>query len=150
MNRNTSKHNAPFFARAAYPATMQQPYMQHYRCPNYIPSDFAGGARYLAENYMLYNIRIISAAMDALRKRAKKLGAGQLEISTRAAKKYMVKYRGRWIHFGARSYSDFTQHRSPRRRENYRARHSKILLADGRPAYKVPEQAAYWAWHILW
>jgi hypothetical protein len=132
-----------------YATTMQHPYMQHYRCPLYTER-FCGGEQGIWQKNMLYNIRIISAAMDALRKRAKNLGADQLEISTRAAKKYMVRYRGRWIHFGARSYSDFTQHRSPRRRENYRARHRKILLSDGRPAYMVPEQAAYWAWHILW
>ena len=128
---------------------MQHTYMQHTIPARYIPSDLRGEQEVSGRKLYAIHYTDHRCTMDAIRKRAKKLGADQLEISTRAAKKYMVRYRGRWIHFGARNYSDFTQHRDPLRRDNYRARHSKILLADGRPAYKVPEQPAYWAWHIL-
>ena len=85
-----------------------------------------------------------------LRSRAKLLGATDLRPSTRKGKKYMVLYLGRWIHFGAMGYADFTQHRDTRRRDAYRARHSRILLKNNVPAYKVPSQPAYWAWHLLW
>lgn len=93
-------------------------------------------------------------SITELRRRAKLLGATDLRPSTRKGKKYMVLYLGRWIHFGSRGYSDFTQLRANarniRRRDAYRARHSRILLKNNVPAYKVPSQPAYWAWHLLW
>lgn len=89
-------------------------------------------------------------SITELRSRAKLLGATDLRPSTRKGKKYMVRYRGRWVHFGAMGYSDFTQHRDMQRRARYRSRHSRILLKNNVPAYKVPSQPAYWAWHLLW
>ena len=88
--------------------------------------------------------------MENIVRKAKQLGAESLKTSTRATKKYMVLYRGKWIHFGAEIYSDFTLHKDPLRRANYRARHSTIRLADGRLAYTVRESPAFWAWHLLW
>ncbi len=81
---------------------------------------------------------------------AKRLGASELRPSWRKHKKWAVKFRGRWIHFGATGYEDYTIHRDPVRRANYRRRHRGILLADGRPAYTVATTPAYWAYRLLW
>ena len=88
--------------------------------------------------------------MENISRKARLLGAESIKHSTRATKKFMVLYQGRWIHFGAKGYSDFTQHKDASRRANYRARHSTIRLADGRLAYTVKESPAFWAWHLLW
>ena len=60
---------------------------------------------------------------------AKRLGATELVPSWRAGKKWAVKYKGRYIHFGAKGYEDFSQHGDPVRRASYRRRHVGILLA---------------------
>jgi hypothetical protein len=88
--------------------------------------------------------------MDALRAKAKRLGATELRPSWRRGKKLAVLYHHRWVHFGAAGMSDYTQHRDPERRERYRRRHRGILLADGRPAYKVKTSPAFWSWYLLW
>ena len=36
------------------------------------------------------------------------------------------------------------------RRKAYRKRHSKIKLADGKPAYKKPFTPAWFSWNYLW
>lgn len=52
--------------------------------------------------------------------------------STRKDKKFMTKdTEGKIVHFGASGYQDYTEHKDPERRDNYRKRHSKILLKDG-------------------
>ena len=89
-----------------------------------------------------------------------------IQKSTRKTKKYMVRTpKGRLIHFGAivngvpmGQFKDSSglglyskhDHLDPKRRASYRARHGKILLKDGTPAYKNKEQAAYYAWRLLW
>ena len=85
-----------------------------------------------------------------LRAHAKRLGATEIVPSWRAGKKWAVKYKGRYIHFGAAGMSDFTKHRDPARRESYRRRHEGILLADGRRAYMVKTQPSFWAYRLLW
>ena len=86
--------------------------------------------------------------------------------STRKDKKYMVRTpKGKLIHFGAivngkpmEHYKDSTglglyskyDHGDKKRRDKYRARHSKIFLKDGSPAYKDKEQSAYYSWVYLW
>ena len=88
--------------------------------------------------------------MHDLKAKALRLGATDLRQSWRAGKKYAVLYQGKWIHFGALGYEDYTIHHDDDRRASYRRRHRAILLRDGRPAYKVPSQAGYWSWQILW
>jgi hypothetical protein len=70
--------------------------------------------------------------------------------SQRAGKKLYIVYNGKEIHFGARGYSDFLEHQDESRRQNYRARHRGVLLSNGRPAYKDPNQPAFYAYRILW
>lgn len=81
------------------------------------------------------------------------------------SKKYPYKYRvttpsGKKIYFGHVDYEHFEDkalghyksknHYDTKRRRNYRARHSKILLKDGSPAYKDKEQSAYYSYYYLW
>ena len=89
-------------------------------------------------------------ALYTMESEAKRLGATELRPSWRKGKKLAVLFRGRWIHFGAKGYEDFTTHRDLVRRASYRKRHRGILLADGRPAYKVKTTPAFWAYYILW
>ena len=88
--------------------------------------------------------------MMTLEQKAKRLGATELRPSHRKGKKWAVLYRGKWVHFGAAGYKEFTQHRDPARRANYRRRHGAIRLKDGRLAYTVPTTPAFWLWHLLW
>ena len=85
-----------------------------------------------------------------LKVEAQRLGATDLRQSWRKNKKLAVLYAGKWIHFGALGYDDYTTHHDPVRRAAYRKRHKAILLRDGRPAYLVPSQAAFWAYRLLW
>ena len=82
--------------------------------------------------------------------KALRLGATELRPSTRKGKKYAVLYGGAWNHFGATGYEDFTEHKDPARRANYRRRHGAIKLKDGRLAYTVPTSPAYWSYNLLW
>ena len=88
--------------------------------------------------------------MEKLRRKAIRLGATDFRKSTRKKQKYSVIYMGKIIHFGAKGMSDFTIHKDPDRRANYRARHRKILTKTGHPAYKIRSQPAYWSWNLLW
>jgi len=81
---------------------------------------------------------------------ARRLGLPEPFSSQRAGKKLYVVYNGREIHFGARGYEDYLMHKDPDRRRNYRSRHSGILLANGKPAYKDRTKPAYYAYNILW
>lgn len=85
-------------------------------------------------------------------------------VSRCKGKKYSVyvksKSGGRkLIHFGAQGYQHYhdrlghyqaLDHGDKDRRRRYRARHQKIMLRDGTPAYKNKNQAAYWSMKYLW
>ena len=51
---------------------------------------------------------------------------GELWISSRKDKKYMVHDGNKFIHFGQMDYEDFTKHKNTIRRENYKRRASNI------------------------
>ena len=88
--------------------------------------------------------------MDSLQRKALRLGGSELRPSRRATKKWAVLYEGKWINFGATGYQDFTDHRDPARRANYRRRHGAIKLKDGRLAYTVPTSPAFWSYNLHW
>ena len=59
-----------------------------------------------------------------------------IKKSTRAHKKYMIKYKDRWVHFGDNRYQQYRDstplklykhldHNDPQRRKNYYQRHGK-------------------------
>lgn len=47
------------------------------------------------------------------------------------------------ISFGAKGYSDYTQHHDKQRRERYRKRHSRDRIHD-------ITKPACWSWYLLW
>jgi hypothetical protein len=86
----------------------------------------------------------------SLKRRAYSLGADDIVDSWRQNKKYAVLYQEKWIHFGDRRYEDYTIHRDPERRENYRRRASKIQNVYGEYTYKNKHYSNYWAYNLLW
>ncbi len=86
----------------------------------------------------------------SVRERAIKLGATDLVPSWHKGKKFAVLYKDKYIHFGSQGYEDYTMHHDPVRRASYRDRHKAIKLKDGRLAYKVKTQPAFWAMELLW
>ncbi len=86
----------------------------------------------------------------SLQRKALRLGATELRPSGRKGKKWAVFYQCKWINFGATGYKDYTEHKDPARRANYRRRHGAIKLKDGCLAYTVPTSPAFWSWELLW
>lgn len=74
--------------------------------------------------------------------------------SNRKGKKKMVLVRkgGRvkLVHFGQKGYEDFTQHKDPKRRENYLKRSGGIRGKGGKLTANDPFSANYWARKELW
>ena len=85
-----------------------------------------------------------------LKTKALKLGATEFGKSNNKNKKYYVIYKGKKIHFGLKNGSTFIDHKDKKKRDAWRARHSKIMLKDGTPAYKNKQQPAYWSWNLTW
>jgi hypothetical protein len=77
-------------------------------------------------------------------------GATDFGLSTRNNKRFYVIYNDKKIHFGDPGAYTFYDGASHVKRKSYRARHSKILLNNGKPAYKNKNQPAYWSWNLLW
>ena len=69
----------------------------------------------------------------------------RLEKSSRPAKKYMVRFDGKTVHFGAAGYEDFTTHGDENRKKRYLARHKHEEW--GRDGVHT---AGFWARWILW
>jgi hypothetical protein len=95
-----------------------------------------------------------TSAYKALERESINRGATKFGVSTKGNSKYFVIYKGKTIHFGSRFNFDSTWESDEVQRERkikqYKARHGKILLKDGRPAYKVKGTPAYFSWHLLW
>ena len=66
--------------------------------------------------------------------------------STNKNKKYDVVVDGKKISFGAATYSDYTIHKDPERKERYIARHKKNEDWN-KSGIKT---AGYWSKHLLW
>ena len=68
--------------------------------------------------------------------------------SWRKGKKRVVKAcdgkKEKIVHYGAKGYEDFTTHKDPKRRKNFRARHK----CDSNPPNKLTPR--YWACEDLW
>ncbi len=82
---------------------------------------------------------------------AKRLGISEkIQKSTRKSKKFMVRYNGKLIHFGATGYEDFLDHKDPDRRRSYLARARGIRDGHGKLTHKNKNKANFWAINILW
>ena len=88
--------------------------------------------------------------MDELKRKALKFGATEFGVSKVKNKRFYVVYSGKKINFGLKNGSTFIDHKDPKKRKAWRARHSKILLKDGSLAYKNKHQASFWSYWILW
>ena len=70
-----------------------------------------------------------------------------IKKSTKKGKKFMAIFdcdgNIKTIHFGAEGMSDFTKHKDPKRRANFRARHNCATAKD-------KTTARYWACKHLW
>jgi len=78
---------------------------------------------------------------------------GELTVSKAKGKRFAIKADGKTINFGAWPFKrdgSFIDHKDEKIRDAWRARHSKILLKDGTPAYKSKQSPEYYAWNILW
>lgn len=68
-----------------------------------------------------------------------------LKPSTRKDKKWMIQTpSGKTVHFGSKGYSDYTQHKDPKRKEAYIHRH------QAREDWNDPETAGFYARWLLW
>ena len=68
---------------------------------------------------------------------------GKVFDSWRPEKKKVVCINNKLIHFGAKGYSDYTEHKDKERRNNFRARHNCDNAKD-------KSTARYWACSELW
>ena len=73
-----------------------------------------------------------------------------IELSNRPDKRIKVVIDGNTIHFGSKHGFTFLDGASEETRNHYRARHSKLMLRDGRRAIDVKYSPAYLSWHVLW
>ena len=89
-------------------------------------------------------------SVEELRRKALSLGASEFGVSRVKNKRFYVIYEDKRINFGLYGGRTFIDHRDQKKRAAWRARHTKIKLKDGTPAYLNKNQAAYWAFHIAW
>jgi hypothetical protein len=81
---------------------------------------------------------------------------GKPSKSNRESKKYMIQVENKstgqkkTVHWGAKGYSDFLQHKDKKRRKNFQARHGAIKLKDGSIAANNPMQPSYYATKYNW
>ena len=60
-----------------------------------------------------------------------KSDGSELKPSTRKGKKWMVlDPTGKWVHFGAMGYEDYTKHKDENRRKKYHSRMGRFQNAD--------------------
>jgi hypothetical protein len=79
--------------------------------------------------------------------------AGEITESKAKGKRFAVLINGKTINFGSWEYTGkgtFIDHGDKKLREAWRARHEKILLKSGEPAYKDKNSPAYYAHRLLW
>lgn len=71
--------------------------------------------------------------------------------STRKNKKWMtITPQGKKIHWGDAKMKDYTQHRSLKRRSNYRSRHRGIRRKDGSRAIDKKWSPAWLSYYVTW
>jgi hypothetical protein len=78
---------------------------------------------------------------------------GEITESKAKGKRFAIKVAGKTTNFGSWPFKKdgaFIDHKDEKLRDAWRARHSKILLKDGSPAYKSKTSPDYFAWNLLW
>lgn len=86
-----------------------------------------------------------------IQEKAKRLGIkGHISYSNLRNKKFDLIYKNKVIRFGDSRYQDYWDHKDKKRRDMYRARHSKIYTKNGERAIDVPYSPAYLSYNLLW
>lgn len=88
--------------------------------------------------------------MDDILRNLEKYGASHFGFSEKKNKRFYVAYNNKIIHFGSKTNNTYIDHGDKKKRDAWRARHSKILLKNGTPAYLDKKQPEFWSYHILW
>ncbi len=95
--------------------------------------------------------RSAATKLDRVNRIARKLGIKEtIHKSSRRSKKFMVRFRGNLIHFGAAGFQDFLDHGDARRRESYLRRARGIRDGHGRLTHRDRNRANFWAINLLW
>jgi hypothetical protein len=89
-------------------------------------------------------------SLISLRNKALSLGATSFDYSDRKNKKYYVVYDGKQIHFGSKEGSTYLDHKDEKKREAWKARHSKIYNKEGQKVITLKTSPSYWSDKILW
>ena len=64
------------------------------------------------------------------------LYGGEIRLSTRKDKKYMIWHNGKWVHFGQMGFQDYTKHLNNKRRDLFKQRNQKWSgMGKYTPAY---------------
>ncbi len=76
----------------------------------------------------------------------------ELQISKAKGKRFSIKVNDKLINFGLWDGGNhaYIDHGDEKLKKAWRARHSKILLKDGTPAYMSKDSPDFYAWRILW
>ena len=77
---------------------------------------------------------------------------GEIKISDRPMKRFMITKNNKTIHFGLWPFKGkgaFIDHHDEKIKKAWRARHSKINK-NGAPAYKNQSSPEYYSWNLLW
>ena len=83
--------------------------------------------------------------LEEVRRIARRKGiSGEISVSTRPTKKYMIRKDDKLIHFGARGMSDFLEHKDEARRQRFRARFGN------NPARHDRNSPLFYSWNLLW
>jgi len=69
-----------------------------------------------------------------------------LQKSSNPTKKFMITINGKTLHFGANGYSDYTQHKDPKRKKLYEIRHKSHENWTKSGIFS----AGFWSRWILW
>ena len=89
--------------------------------------------------------------MDSLKEKALKItGVTDFGKSVVKGKRFYVIYNGHRINFGSQTNNTFIDHGDTKKRDAWRARHSKIKLKDGQLAYLVKSQPEFYSYNLLW
>jgi len=81
---------------------------------------------------------------------AKKRNLPLPEKSNRKNKKFMVLWKGKYIHFGHSDYEDYSVHNDKKRRESYLKRSRGIRNKDGTLTKNDPMSPNFWSIRLLW
>ena len=87
---------------------------------------------------------------NKLRQKALSLGATEFGKSNAKGKRFYVIYKGQRINFGLEGGSTFIDHKDPKKRRDWLARHTKIRDKQGRLVHKLKTSPSFWSKTILW